>query len=236
MKILITGDSHTAALNRGLMELRATGQTDAAVDILVKQLGGGHLLPTPFFNDVGTHAEIADPAYRKSFGFLPPKAAHFDAIGLSMPLWPMRVVHQLVWGDLSLATRSPDRRPISHAAFRQIVLQDQRYVLQLAELLARVGVTPIAISGPGLFRDHAVLRVVTAEHVLAIFNAYRAIMIAELARRDVTIINIPAVCLDADGFMNPDFRHDDAKDHHHANAAFGALMIQAVQDWARTQS
>ncbi len=236
MKILITGDSHTGALSHGLLELRTAGQTNSAVDIQIRPLGGGHILPTPFFRDVGSHAEIVDEDYRKLFAFLPPKGMKVDVIGLSMPLWPMRVVHQLVWGGLSLAERLPNRQPISTSVFRQFVLQDQRYVLKLVELLSRAGITVLAISGPGLFRDHHVLREMRAEHVLKVFDAYRAVISEELRRRNIPVIDIPAKCLDDDGFMFGAFRHDDIKDSHHANGAFGALMIQSLQNWANTQA
>jgi len=230
MRLLITGDSHTGALYRGLKEMRASGSVSA--EIVVRPLGGGHLLPTPFFRDAGDHAAVVDPNYRQAFERLPPEGAGYDAIGLSMPLWPMRLLHQMNWGKWSLSEEIEGRRPVSHAVFREMVMADQKYVLLLAELLQRCGLEVFAVSAPTLFRDHNSLKRLPPAHGLKIFQTYRAIICAELDARKVDIIDIPPQCLDDEGFMKQDYRHEDPKDEHHGNAAFGRLMMQAVEDWA----
>lgn len=234
MRILITGDSHTGALNRGLVALRAAPDRvqPALPNIRIRPLGGGHLLPTPFFEDAGDYARIVNPEYQRMFAQLPPKsdpnAPATQAIGLSMPLWPMRVVHKMVWGRCTLAERIGSRTPVSRAAFRHAVLADQKYVLALAALLQRQGLLVFAVSPPGLFADHATLRHLAPAHVLHIFNSYRAIMIDQLKQHNIPIVDIPLHCLGADGFMRPEFRHEDPKDQHHANAAFGRLILESV--------
>ena len=231
MKILITGDSHTGAIARGLQMLEKEGSSSYGDIVMVKPLGGGHLLPTPFFRDVGSHAEIVDPIYKKHFSQLPPLSLSVDAIGLSMPLWPMRVIHKIVWGHSSLAESLNGRTPISHAVFRQMVLSDQAYVLRLAELLKRLNIPVAAVSGPGLFADHATLRHLNPVHVLGIFNEYREIMLSELRSREISVIDVPSECLGDDGFMRAEFRHEDPEDEHHANADFGAKIIQKIVEW-----
>lgn len=227
MKVFITGDSHTGALNRGLVSLSQKGALAPDLSIHIRPLGGGHLLPTPFFEDAGTHATIIEPEYTKHIAQLPPAGGDFDAIGLSMPLWPMRVVHQLVWDNWSLGEVA-GRKPMSKAVFKELVKADQKYVLQLAELLQRSGVKVLAISAPRLFRDHNVLRFIPEAQGLHIFETFRELQCAELKKRKIDIIDVPDACLDADGFMRPEFRHEDPKDEHHANAAFGELMIQNI--------
>lgn len=223
MKILVTGDSHTGALAHGAKQLRPT--LPDGVEVLVKPLGGGHILPTPFFEDRGTHAEIVDPEYRRNFHRIPPLAWPPDVIALSAPLWPMRVMHGMVWPKHSIDSAVPGGQPISRALFRRIVLADQRHVLGLCSLLTRVGMPVVAVSPPVMFRDHATLKHMAPGRVRAMFDLYREIMLGELAARDVPVIDVPPECLDAEGFMRPEYRHPDPKDEHHANAAFGERMM-----------
>lgn len=228
MKTLIVGDSHTAALHKGLASLVAAGRSELAARITIRPLGGGHLLPTPFFEDCGDHAAIVAPLYLKNFARLPPDAGFTGVIGLCMPLWPMRVQHKIVWSDHCLAPTLPGRHPISNAVFRQMVLADQAHVLRLIDLFRRQGILVIAVSGPGLFRDHATVRKLPGHSALQMFQTYRAIMLDQLEARKVPTVDIPRQCLDTEGYMTSDFRNEDPDDDHHANAAFGALMIDQI--------
>ena len=233
MKILITGDSHTAALQRGLKALRAQGALREGVEVSVTPLGGGHVLPTPFWRDAGDHAEIIAPGYRAQFTRLPPQQPAPDVLGLCMPLWPMRILHRMAGEKLALADRVADHATVSKAVFRQLVQADQQHVLGLIDLFNRIRMPCVALSPPVLFADHKVLARYPAAQALRVFDTYRAIMLTELAARDVPVIDLPPEARQADGFMRPDFRHDNPQDAHHANAAFGALMIRRLQDWAQ---
>lgn len=228
MKVLVVGDSHTGALHKGLMALIATGRSDLKARISVRPLGGGHLLPTPFFEDAGDHAVIVEPLYAKNFHRLPPDDDFKGVIGLCMPLWPMRVQNKIAWSDFSLTADQPQRHPISAAVFRQIVLADQAYVLKLIELLKRQGIRLIAVSAPGLFRDHSTVRTMPDLAALQMFQTYRTIMLDQLAMREVPVVDIPGQCLDDDGYMVSAYRSEDPGDDHHANATFGALMIDQI--------
>jgi len=237
MKIFITGDSHTGSLNLGLKLLKDQGHLKQVDAIRIKPLGGGHLLPTKFFEDAGDHVRIVDPTYSAQIQRIPPMPAGFEAIGLSMPLFPMRVVHKMVWSDKSsLARKMPGRAPISWAVFRQLVLADQVYVLGFASVLRRLGYSVLSISGPGLFRDNQVLNYVEPDAILTIFQGYRTIMKEELTKRSLPFIDIPEECLDPEGYMLPQFRHPDPADAHHANADFGALMIRRIETWLEDTS
>ena len=228
MKILVVGDSHTGALNKGLVALVAAGRADLKSQVIVRPLGGGHLLPTPFFEDGGDHAIITEPLYAKNLARIPPDKGFAGVIGLCMPLWPMRVQNQIVWSDFCLMPTQPGRHPVSEAVFRQIVLADQAYVLKLIDLLQRQGTRLIAVSPPGLFRDHGTVRKMPGPAALHMFQAYRTIMVDQLVARAVPIVDIPRQCLDAEGYMESAYRSEDSGDHHHANAAFGALMIDQI--------
>ena len=231
MNALLIGDSHLGALSKGHHALNNRGELTRDVTIAVRQLGGGHILPTPFFTNEGDHAKITDPIYARSFKQLPPLARRFGTIGLSMPLWPLRVMYQMVREDMSLGTTVGNRRPISHALFERLVLQDQKYVIELIEVLNRSGTRVLAITPPALFRDHKMMTFLPEAEVLNMFSKYQKIMLGVLTRHQVHVIGLPEQCLDEDGFMLTKYRHEDPKDHHHANGNFGELMIKQVENW-----
>ena len=232
MRILITGDSHCGALYRGLVQLQNNKKTSPSVEIVVRPIGGGHLLPTPFFRDAGDHADMTAPLYRRNLSRLPPVAPDFDAVVLSMPLWPMRLLHQMTWGGFSLGEYLANRKTVSHQTFRLMVLEDQKYILKLIELLSRNGIRLAAVSPPRLFRDHPTLKHLPARQAQACFNAYLDTIKAELSARNVAVIELPDRVSDEEGFMLQKYRHEDPEDGHHANADFGALMIAEIDRWA----
>lgn len=237
MKMLVVGDSHCGPVHRGLRYALAESGNAILRDheLRIVPLGGGHLLPTPFFRDASDHVELTEPTYRRQITTLPPEGQKADAIGLSMPLWPMRVVYQMLRGELCLGARSPGCQLISAAVFRQLVLADQRYVLTLIEVLQRLGYPVVVLSGPGMFRDHSSLKWHDPERVLGLFNAYRQIMLDELVKRNVAILDIPAEAMGEDGFILPHFRHTDPEDKHHANKLYGMLVLEQLLDWMDAQ-
>ena len=233
MKILITGDSHTGPLNRGLNALRRDKALDPQIALRVKPLGGGHLINTPFWEARGDHIRIVDEEYRQNFKRLPPWQSDFDAIGLSLPYWPVRLVYRMNVARLSLVAPIAGYQPISRATFRQILRRDQAQVLGFAEALSQCGVRVFAVAGPRLFRDNKVLGALPPDQAQAICAEYFGFMAQELADRGIDIVDVPPETLDQDGFTRPEFRNDNPDDNHHANPAFGALMIRRIEDWAR---
>lgn len=235
MNFLIAGDSHTGPLSRGLKALRETGALDPAMQIRVRPIGGGHLVNTPFWELRGDHVALTEPAYQKVLRRLPPPRQQLTGIGLSMPFWSVRVLYRMVVAQLSLVEPVGDLQPVSRAAFRQILRHDQQYVLGFAESLAKCGVTVFAVAAPRLFRDNSVLSRIAPEMAMAICNEYFAFMRDELGARGVDIIDVPPETLDAEGFTLPEYRSALPGDDHHANEAFGKLMIKRVEDWARVR-
>ncbi|CUH51153.1 SGNH/GDSL hydrolase family protein [Shimia marina] len=229
MKIMVTGDSHSGPIGRGLQMLRDAKKEPSG--IVVRPLGIGNLLPTAFFRDAGTHAEILPPEFRKNLEQLPPAMPQVDVMALSMPLWPMRVVHKMNRQKLTLNPEFETDQLISHQVFQQMVLTEQQYVLKLIGLFQRQNIRTVVISGPGLFRDNGLFARRPHPYVFGIFNRYREIMKTELSRRDVPVLDIPAAALDDEGFMHDALRHPNPKDGHHANGDYGLMVLEQLQTW-----
>lgn len=239
MHVLIVGDSHTAALERGRQLLADSGALPEGIDWRIQPLGTGARMNTAFWHEDRGDAVIADPVYRQRLPKLPPDDPRPDAIGLSMPLWSGRVMRELISGDTvphdfgAHDPGAPGRR-ISNALFARIVAVDQQYILGLTRFLAGLGLPVFAIEPPGIFRDYRQLVRVTPAHALALQARVRALQAEAVRRAGASVIPLPAGTIDADGFMKAEFRHDDPTDSHHANGAFGVLRLQQIADFLRT--
>ncbi len=237
MDVLITGDSHTAALRRGQLALEADGLWPAGIDATIAPLGGGHIATEPFFVDRGDHAELSSPEYRRRFKRLPrPEDGPGTVYGLSAPLHSARLWRHPAWQSFVPAGAGPGRAgsggatPVSSGMVRRLAVGDQRHGLGLLALLKRLGHRVFAIEPPPPFRHHRALNRTAAEVAIRINRLYRDAILAELARLDVPVVAVPAACLD-NGFTRPEYGTDG--DPHHGNARYGRVMMDAILDHLR---
>jgi len=235
---MITGDSHCGALKHGHTTLVREGQALQA-EIDVRFLGGGHLLPTYFFEDRGDHAEITEPEYRAQCTRLPPAGEPLDFLGLSGPLHTVRLWYK----DWSAHTpwavpAGPGKPPLhllSDALVAEIIDDDTREMLRLLEVLQR-SVKVFVVEPPRPFRHHPGLKRHGAERLMALHTRYRAQMVAKLGALGVPIVGIDPDWVDADGYMRPEFRSTRENDPHHGNLEFGRQMILRIDEFARRNS
>ncbi len=222
MRVLIIGDSHTGALKRGL----ALGPWPEGIAIEVAPLGLGAQMNQPFWEDRGDHAVLLDPQYAALVPRLPPVDPRPDAIGLSLPLWSGRLIRVLVESWLvPYGAEGPGRR-LSGALLRRLVQQDMAQIMALTRFLQGQGLPLFVIEAPRAFRVHRSVVLRGADFVLTMQRQIRAIQAAEIAALGLPIVYLPDSALDPDGFMSDRYAHEDPADTHHANAAFGALMIE----------
>lgn len=233
MHLLIVGDSHTGALERGRASLEARGALPADVALRIVPLGTGARMNRPFWRPAGARAAITDAGYRAHLPALPPDGPRPDAIGLSMPLWTGRVIRALIASDVMPYGIDGPGRPISRALLRRLVQGDQQHTLALARFLAGQGHRVFVIEPPGLIRDNRFLLQLGPEALLALWAEIRAQMRAAVTEAGLPVLDAPAATVDEDGFTRSAFRHEDPTDRHHANAAFGALMVSRALDLAR---
>ncbi len=237
MKALITGDSHLSALLTGRKLLDAEREKPP-VHVDLVPLGSGAAFCTPFFRDCGSHAEITEARYLQRVSRLPPEQP-YDMIGLSGPmhtgrLWSRRLRRFAPW------QLAPSRglHALSDALLEQVIADDCMYVLGLLDVMRRTtGV--FVIESPRPFREHEVVGLHGEQHVLTVDQAYRAYVRRELARRDIPLIEVPAECMEPDGFTKARFVRvaaDGTKDNNHANARFGRIMMVRVEEFLQSAS
>ena len=231
MAVVIVGDSHAGTLRRGQDDLIEAGHAGMVAQILIRPLGRAEVRNQPFFADRGDHLEITLPEYRENVERLPMPGAERARIGLSMPLWPTRLVWPLVKARHGFSPVPPDWTPITRSLFRRLVIEDQRQVLALVDRLKALGTDPFVVSGPGLFRHHPITSVGRPGLTLELDREFRRLVTAELAARGVAVVDIPPQCLDDDGYMRAEFRHRRPHDLIHASREYGQLMLKRIVDF-----
>jgi hypothetical protein len=230
--ILIVGDSHTGALERGRAHLAETGALPEGVAFSIVPLGTGARMNRDFWQPEGAQARIIDPAYSAKMPLVPPEGATYDAIGLSMPMWSGRILRGLLTdGQAPLdagGQGTPGQRPLSAAAFRRIVRADMGAIMGFARFLRAQGHAVFAIEPPRMFRHYRLLNTVSPGHALALQGAIRAQCRADVCDAGLALVDLPDWALDEAGFMRGAYANEDPTDRNHANAAFGARLLHDI--------
>lgn len=226
----VTGDSHTGALGRGFKQLTSSGWSCPGIKMDVRGMGSGREMIYPFFKDAGTKAIILDQSYKNKIPQLPLLE---QEDGRTVYCWSGLFHFAKLWRNGSwIRSRPAFMRgpgvPVSTALIKNIILHWFTYQLALIDVLRRNGVSILAIESPRPFRHHPSLRLIQPQVVAAVDGYCMGVMLGQLRQRSVDVVRIPSECLDSDGFMLPDWRHELPTDPHHANAAFGALMIRRI--------
>ena len=226
MKVVIIGDSHTAQLHRGLEALRSEdAQALRGHEWIVRPLGGGHLLPFPFFKAHPDHIAITQPEYRKNIHRLPLRP-HPDAKwhGVSGALHTARVFRHADWAAHVLPGTPGPGIPVSASLLGRLVDDDQRHVKALLTHMQALGLNPFVIEGPRPFRHHPAIQAIGMQKVAAIDSFFRQRMKRWLSAQGIPVAEVPSELFDEDGFMCDDLRNSP-EDPHHGNTAFGRRMI-----------
>jgi len=228
MKVLITGDSHCAALMLGVKLHEKNSTLPAEVRISVRPLGSGIRMPTEFFADRGSYAEITEPRYKKYLTRLPQEGRHFDAYGLCAPFNTSRIYRNADWANFATSAMPGAPFPMSMSLFRRVVMDDQHYMLKFLDVLRRNGHRVFVVESPRPFRHDPALKRRDPAAILQLDREIRRVTRENLAALGIPVISVPEQCIDGEGYMLARFRPEDENDTHHGNAEYGALMITNI--------
>lgn len=232
MKVIITGDSHTATLKLGLDALVNQGEA-LGHDFTVRPLGPGGIFSKPFFIDKGDHAQIANGRFRQRVKRLPFPAKN-DRIayyGISGAFLPYKIWRDNDWLQYTPLAEKKNKLPVSNALLRRVIMDDRQHVLRLLEVLKRMEVKVFVVEAPRPMRHTTTLELLDTEAVSYIDAFYRKTIKEWLDQRGIPVAEVPTDCYDSEGFMYDVYNRGDG---HHANEAFGALMIKKVIDLVNT--
>lgn len=228
MKLFIAGESHVSALQQGRKLLESKAEWPQSVSLTIRPMGGGHILPTPFFVDRGDYLEITHPEFRENIKQLPPMESQggFDYFGFSAGLHCARVWRHKDWRQVVLPGASGSGMPVSSSLMNRIFDDDVKYIKQMLEALQRMGKKIFVVEAPYPFRHHKAVMDGSPSLISTLDRLSRMRMRAWLAERNIPVIAVPAQCIDAEGFMLDCYRSETPDDAHHANAQFGALIMK----------
>lgn len=234
MKVLITGDSHIAALRRGVDTAPKTYETISFV-----RLGSGKLVPTAFFE-----VDEADGVVRTVARGWPNittsvQSLHRDdGIGLmvvSQALNTSRILRDYSWNTHVpwRMVQSDEETPLSDAVVDALIAQDSSNAVAYAVALKSVGIEVAVLEAPRVFARAKALQEKRRDVCLYIDALYRARVRDALAKGGVPVIDQPPESVTKDGLTDARFDHENPDDSHHGNTAYGVLALNSVLDYAR---
>ena len=229
MRLVILGDSHTKALSDALAA--APPRTD--IEIACKPVCSGTAFRQPIHDVAPDGVRFLDPVYRKRLAILS-GSQHFVAspdmcYGLMMGFHTAGIYRHPSWATYAPSELAPKLglRAVSSQVIGAIGLDRQRNVLAFFDALRAVGVNFFAISAPPPRRSHPCLRQgISPATLLTVDRLARQACRDRLQQAGIPILSPPEETVDPDGFLLPSYEQKEKGDYHHANAAYGAIMLR----------
>jgi len=228
MNILITGDSHLAAIDRALV---ADSTLAKSHKIHISPLGNSEASHKPYFKDGDNCVEITLSRFKKHLDCLPPKGEKTDVIAVSMLFHTLRFLRQSrLWSGFAPASLGKlEFHSLTQTTFRRMVLAQQQYNLELLRKLQKFIPNVIALEGPKVFSHHPALEKGDHGILMEVDRQYRSVIKAELNELNITVVECPTETYSKEtGFMKPQYRPKRVEDNHHASTEFGGLILKKL--------
>lgn len=227
MNILITGDSHLAALDRAL---KTDHSLSCGHDINILPLGNSEASHSPYYSEGSDCLNITLERFQTHLTQLPTPGGTTDVIAISFLFHTLRIIRQTrLWQSYVPASLkiTDSRHALSTSTFKKMVLSQQKYNLRLVKKLQDFVPHVIVLEGPRLFSHHTAFGKHDHETIIEVDQLYRKFIREELNQSGISIVHSPSeTYCSATGLMKPQYKTGREADLHHANTEFGALMIR----------
>ena len=235
MRLFIAGNSHVAALARA--QKGRDGEGSSGFDeTRIFPLGPASFELAAFSRVAGRAVEFIEEdarlrlAGRSGMTRIEPGD---EVWCLCLGLHTINIVKHPFWRtNHPVTVAANDAAPVSTALCRAIVAAAQDPVRQFLLHLRAAGVPSFAMSSPPLRRDHPASQTCPPLVALELDRLAREEFKAFLEGSDIDFVDHPAEARAEDGFLREDLNRvarDGAEpDHHHANATYGAWMLDRV--------
>ncbi|RZJ97546.1 MAG: hypothetical protein EON88_02685 [Brevundimonas sp.] len=242
-KVVIIGDSHTLAYAEAYTSEPAAYPSPTTGGLGIAKLFPFNTSLRPFYvpeeGGVAFTHEGARETMTQLIGrtYILPNDPHVYLLSLGgttvflrAPIWkkfrPWRVSKK-------------DTQPISDATMKQVSLDYFKHVIEFFAVLKAMGVKVAAVEAPQVRRDDPALAYIGEEGVLEITRLCRATLFEALGDLDVPVIRAPKEASEDDsqaldqGFLRRElWKRDRARDHHHANEAYGRIQLPRLLEQA----
>lgn len=228
MKILVTGNSHTATLSKGYRSRNEQAQGDGQdAELFFAPLGRSAYFHEDFFAKRRRRVVITHPQMRRRVHRFAPEDP-YEWYALCCPMVSTRLLRsRQTWETFDLPDETTGRAPMSQTLLNQILDQDQRQACGFARSLARLGLRVVVVEPPRLFRHVPVAKRLGAERCLEVDRLLRGRAREILERSNIPVATVPEEAVDEDGFMKDELS-EGAANYWHGNAAFGDLMVTSL--------
>jgi hypothetical protein len=141
------------------------------------------------------------------------------------PMWQLHAP----WGIADVQSL----QPISDSVLRKVINDLMAPTFAFLDLLLAEGFETFFIEPPPLKNTHPGLLSGTKPAVLLAFEEFwRAMTRKECVTRNIRWLEPPSISIDGDGFLKEEYSFDLDKDPHHANAAYSALVVARLIEFA----
>jgi hypothetical protein len=226
--LVITGDSHANAIGRAMVRYPLcipSALRERHDQIVVKTILPGYRFLEDFFLVEEQGVKLLHGAAE-----LLAEATGTDGVirqgetiyGFSFGLNPTPLLRKKFWAEYTLLPEASDKMFISQAAYREIVLNENKHVLHFARSIRELGVQALFLVAPPLRRAMTERQASIASEfeLLEIHRAYQHTMRTALSDIGISCVQ-PGETTDASGLLQPAFDNRATNDVHHANPEYG---------------
>jgi hypothetical protein len=247
MTVFLCGNSQLAALAEGVAEGRdpAAGPAGGAVvdgELTIFPLGNGKHEPTAFSRLTPAGVVFEPRQYAANLQRYAGRTAIApgDTWGFLTINHNVRIYRDPMWKTYVPSALDLPGTPVTDDLLATIVARDHAGVRGLFAQLQEAGVDFFAVSAPHPRQDGTAVRNGVPRPVIAYLDALsRSLWRSWLGERGIGLVEPPPSTVTPDGFLDaaygagPD--SDGRLDPHHANAAYGALMLARVREFLTTR-
>jgi len=243
VNIYIIGDSHTIALSRALVELKASGVIDSSLKVEAKFLYAGYRVGSEFYQRDGDvikfkgqriknklkaitgrrhiSKKLDDPVFAISSGFYHRGLMEAMLCEKILP-WNIRPEVEAV-------------RRVSEHEIRALVYGFNKYLFRFFKDLQSLNIRFFLIAPPGPRADDRIGKIapVLNGH-LALDPLFRRIVQEWYENNDIEYLQAPRHTLNADLSLRSEFYEKAEGDDHHADIEYGKEMVMAVIEKAKS--
>jgi hypothetical protein len=236
-RLLIGGDSHTVAIGRGL-KVFTPEATDPQLSAAAFKLFEFPKTTAPFFAFDGQRITWTVETMARNWALLSgaedlaPDHLADTTVAMCLGFTTTKFLRRRDWRrNSSWRLRQLKLGLVSDALIAEMGLDFFRYNIAFFAAGRALGLEMIAIEAPPVRADEqAISNGAPAENILDIDKLVRAAVRAKLEALGVIVLSPPKAAYDKARFLKPDYCKIKENDFHHANEAYGLIVLRQLYD------
>lgn len=236
-RLLIGGDSHTVAIGRGLKVFRPEA-TDPQLSAAAFKLFEFPKTTAPFFAFDGERIRWTVETMERNWALLSgapdlaPDHLADTTVAMCLGFTTTKFLRRRDWRrHSSWRLRALKLGLVSDALIVQMGLDFFRYNIDFFAAGRALGLEMIAVEAPPVRADEqAITNGAAAENILDVDKLVRAAVRQRLQDLGVIVLSPPKAAYDPQRFLKTDFCKIKENDFHHANEAYGLMVLRQLYD------